>query len=205
MALFSLWCELKTVFYKKFNAHLPNEVSLSFLQEGLDKLQKEQNTQNTLQEAQNTANPEPLKNQIAFYENAIKICEAAKEFVEKTAGIVDGDDFKENYRNMSEGFNEFKDERIKFVTNKATAQICGYYALMLAAAAAFVIAISPLIAPTLMARRDCYNCNSWHSTNGWGCLMPFYVVMWDGKTPSPLGEYFSIIGRQVSIKEKDGV
>ncbi|MDF3047668.1 MAG: hypothetical protein K0R73_1235, partial [Candidatus Midichloriaceae bacterium] len=29
--------------------------------------------------------------------------------------------------------------------------------------------------------------------------------MWDGKTPSPLGEYFSIIGRQVSIKEKDGV
>ncbi|MCE2991810.1 MAG: hypothetical protein LW825_02645 [Candidatus Jidaibacter sp.] len=83
---------------------------------------------------------------ISFYKNAIKICENAKDFANKVSEIFAGDEFQEKITELrNQGMSVDKNNRqIQLLTAKATAQICASYALMLVAAAAFVVAVGVL-------------------------------------------------------------
>jgi hypothetical protein len=73
------------------------------------------------------------QSKISFCENAIKICENAKDFANKVSEIFAGDEFQDKItelRNQDMKSVDKNNRQIQLLTAKATAQICASYALI---------------------------------------------------------------------------
>ncbi|MDF3047684.1 MAG: hypothetical protein K0R73_802 [Candidatus Midichloriaceae bacterium] len=90
--------------------------------------------------------------QITLYDSSVKIYDAHIQFYENALKVIETvDKFAEAIENINTGVKQTFDRQIKMLTEKFTKDIKASYALMLAAAATLIVALTPILSSVTLA------------------------------------------------------